>query len=70
MASDRSRLDYLPGWDDRKELVYEVFQKHCPIPEGVDTRGDFADAIIAVAQWGYQRRFEEVEDIPWPRLQE
>lgn len=52
-------MDYLPGWDDRKEIVYEIFQEKCPIPEDVDTRGPFAEALIAVASWGYKRRMEE-----------
>lgn len=58
-SSPSDPMYYLPSWDDRKEIVYEVFQNHCPISDNMDTRGPFAEALIAVAAWGYRQRMEE-----------
>jgi len=46
--------DYLPGWDDRKELA-DVWQEHAPLPD-CGLRDGTYDALIAVARWGYQQR--------------
>lgn len=52
------RLDYLPGWDDRKDLM-ELWQEHAKLPEG-DLRADgIFQAMIAVAVHGYRARQEE-----------
>lgn len=49
--------DYLPGWDDRKELA-EIFQQHCTLPPDLGL-SDIDDALIAVAKWGYEQRRAE-----------
>lgn len=56
-------IDDYPGWDDRKQL-HDVFQDHFTIPENVSL-SDLSPALIAVAQWGYRRRYEE-EGKDWP----
>lgn len=57
MSKYRGEGDYLPGWDDRKELA-ELWQQHTPLPEAGLSESVY-DALIAVAKWGYEQRATE-----------
>lgn len=50
-----------PGYDDRKEL-HKLWQEHARVPRG--SWDSFTRALIAVANWGYDRRAEEEAGTP------
>lgn len=56
-ADKRGDGDYLPGWDDRKELAH-IWQEYAPLPDEGLSDGVYA-ALIAVATWGYEQRKDE-----------
>lgn len=43
-----------PSWDDRKDLL-DLWQEHAPLPD-IELRAGIYDALIAVANWGYNRK--------------
>lgn len=57
MSKYAGEFDYVPGWDDRKQLA-ELWQQHAPLPE-IGLGDAVYEALIAVANWGYRRREEE-----------
>lgn len=42
-----------PEWDDRKDLL-EIWQTYAPLPD-IGLREGIYDALLAVADWGYER---------------
>lgn len=45
------------GWDDRKALSW-LWQDHAPAPDG--PWDDFYSALIAVAEWGAARMYDDL----------
>ena len=42
-----------PEWDDRKQLA-DLWQQHAPLPD-IGLREGIYDALLAIADWGYER---------------